>query len=91
MIIYIFNHINYKISNFTETFLRQNMNKLLTDGMRKWNEDNYVESEYTKHTKLGVHIGVNHSGKGVHIGVYKPSHKIAIYITLWHYNRFIIL
>jgi hypothetical protein len=33
---------------------------------------NYVESEYTKHTKLGVHIGVHHSGKGVHIGVYKP-------------------
>ena len=82
MIIYIFNHINYKISNFTETFLRQNMNKLLTDGMRKWNEDNYVESEYTKHTKLGVHIGVHHSGKGVHIGVYKPSHLIAIDSTI---------
>jgi len=29
-----------------------------------------MESEYTKHTKLGVHIGVPHSGKGVHIGVY---------------------
>jgi|GEM_PF-4722335 hypothetical protein len=38
---------------------------------------NYVESEYTKHTKLGVHIGVHHSGKGVHIGVYKHSHLIA--------------
>jgi hypothetical protein len=33
-----------------------------------------MESEYTKNTKLGVHIGVHHSGKGVHIGVYKPSH-----------------
>ena len=48
-----------------------------------------MESEYTKNTKLGVHIGVHHSGKGVHIGVhhsgkgihigvYKPSHYIAI-------------
>ena len=72
MIIYILNHINYELSNFTETSSRQNMNKLLFDGMKKWNEDNYVESEYTKHTKLGVHIGVHHSGKGVHIGVYKP-------------------
>ena len=33
-----------------------------------------MESEYTKNTKLGVHKGVNHSGKGVHIGVHKPSH-----------------
>ena len=74
MIIYIYNHINYKISNFTETFLSQNMNKLFSDGMKEWNEDNYMESEYTKNTKLGVHIGVHHSGKGVHIGVYKPSH-----------------
>ena len=74
MIIYIFNHINYKISNFTETFLSQNMNKLFSDGMKEWNEYNYMESEYTKNTKLGVHIGVHHSGKGVHIGVYKPSH-----------------
>ena len=72
MIIYILNHIDYKLSNFTETSSRQNLDKLLSDGMRKWNEDNYVESEYTKHTKLGVHIGVHHSGKGVHIGVYKP-------------------
>jgi len=35
MIIYIFNHINYKISNFTETFLSQNMNKLFSDGMKE--------------------------------------------------------
>ena len=72
-IIYILNYIDYKLSNFTETSSRQNMNKLLSEGMRKWNEDNYVESEYTKHTKLGVHIGVHHYSKGVHIGVYKPS------------------
>ena len=72
MIKYILNHINYEFSNYTETSSRQNMNKLLFDGMKKWNEDKYVESEYTKHTKLGVHIGVHHSGKGVHIGVYKP-------------------
>ena len=50
------------------------MNKLFSDGMKEWNEDNYMESEYTKNTKLGVHIGVHHSGKGVHIDVYKPSH-----------------
>ena len=41
------------------------MNKLLSEGMRKSNEDKYVESEYTMHTNLGVHIGV-------HIGVYRP-------------------
>jgi len=46
-----------------------------------------MESEYTKHTKLGVHIGVHHSGKGVHIGVYKPSHLIAIGSTI---NRVIV-
>ena len=73
MIKYILNHINYEFSNFTETSSRQKMNKLLSEGMRKWNEDNYVESEYTKHTRLGVHIGVHHYSKGVHIGVYKPS------------------
>ena len=82
MIIYILNHINYELSNFTEKSYRQKMNKLLSEGMRKWNEDNYVESIYTKHTKLGVHIGVHHSGKGVHIGVYKPSHLIAIGSTI---------
>jgi len=70
MIKYILNHINYEFSNFTETSSRQKMDKLLSEGMRKWNEDHYVESEYTEHPKLGVHIGVHHSGKGVHIGVY---------------------
>ena len=35
-----------------------------------------MESEYTKNTKLGVHIGVHHSGKGVHIGVYQPCPEL---------------
>ena len=76
LIIYILNHINYKISNFSETFLRQNMNKYIL------NHINFIHSSF-----LGVHIGVHHSGKGVHIGVYKPSHLIVIGSTT---NRVIV-